>query len=86
MNQPVIASLQRTYADVIGDDVPLVTFEGTTDARFFNLYGGIPATCFGPVGGSIHGIDEWVSIDSMMDVTKVLAVFIARWCGLNPTE
>jgi acetylornithine deacetylase len=38
------------------------------------------------VGGSIHGIDEWVSIDSMMDVTKVLAVFIARWCGLNPTE
>ncbi|KJH76726.1 ArgE/DapE family deacylase [Pseudomonas sp. ES3-33] len=86
MNQPVITSLQKTYADVIGEAVPLVTFEGATDARFFNLYGGIPATCYGPVGGSIHGIDEWVSIDSMMDVTKVLAVFIARWCGLNPAQ
>lgn len=83
MNQPVITSLQSTYADVVGEALPLVTFEGATDARFFNLYGGIPATCFGPAGGSIHGIDEWVSIDSMMDVTKVLAVFMARWCGLN---
>jgi hypothetical protein len=26
-----------------------------------------------------------VSIDSMMQTTAVLAVFIARWCGLNPT-
>lgn len=86
MNEPVITSLQRTYAAVIGEALPLVTFEGATDARFFNLYGGIPATCFGPEGGSIHGIDEWVSINSMMDVTKVLAVFIARWCGLNQTE
>ena len=83
MNQPVITSLQQTYADVTGEALPLVTFEGATDARFFNLYGGIPATCYGPVGGSIHGIDEWVSINSMMDVTKVLAVFMARWCGLN---
>ena len=86
MNQPVITSLQSTYADVIGETLPLVTFEGATDARFFNLYGGIPATCFGPAGGSIHGIDEWVSIDSMMNVTKVLAVFMARWCGLNPVK
>lgn len=83
MNESVMTSLQRTYAAVIGEAMPLVTFEGATDARFFNLYGGIPATCFGPEGGSIHGIDEWVSISSMMDVTKVLAVFIARWCGLN---
>ncbi|MDZ3992410.1 ArgE/DapE family deacylase [Pseudomonas sp. Teo4] len=86
LNQPVIRSLQSTYADVIGEAIPHVTFEGATDARFFNLYGGIPATCYGPVGGSIHGIDEWVSIDSMLDVAKVLAVFMARWCGLQATE
>lgn len=85
MNDPVITSLQATYADVTGDAMPLMTFEGATDARFFNLYGGIPATCYGPVGGSIHGIDEWVSIDSMMEVAKVLAVFMARWCGLQPS-
>ena len=31
-----------------------------------------------------RGIDEWVSIDSMQQVSAVLAVFMARWCGLNP--
>ena len=55
----------------------------TTDARFFQLYGGIPATCYGPQAGNTHGIDEWVSIASMMEVTQVLALFMARWCGLN---
>ena len=54
--------------------------------KFFHLYGNIPATCYGPKSGDIHGIDEWVSIDSMQEVCAVLAVFIARWCGLNQIE
>jgi len=58
----------------------------TTDARFYQLYHNIPATCYGPEAKNIHGIDESVSIKSMMDVTKVLAVFMAEWCGLEPTE
>ena len=31
----------------------------------------------------IHGIDKWVSISSLQQVTSVLALFIACWCGLN---
>ncbi|MFN9391338.1 MAG: ArgE/DapE family deacylase, partial [Betaproteobacteria bacterium] len=53
----------------------------TTDARVFNLYGDTPATCYGPEATRIHGIDESVSIDSMTDVTCVLALFLAGWCG-----
>ena len=56
----------------------------TTDARFFNLYGKIPATCYGPKADSIHGIDESVDLDSMRTVTRVLAAFMAEWCGLEP--
>ncbi|WP_437880082.1 M20 family metallopeptidase [Pseudomonas sp. LRF_L74] len=84
MNTPMVTSLKDVHRDVLGTEVAEYTFEGTTDARFFNLYGGIPATCYGATGDNIHGIDEWVSIDSIMDATKVLAVFIARWCQLNP--
>jgi acetylornithine deacetylase len=51
--------------------------------RFFHLYGQIPSTCYGPNGSDIHGIDEWVSLSSMQRVTAVLALYIARWCGLN---
>ena len=50
--------------------------------RFFNLYGDTPATCYGPEATAIHTIDESVSLKSLRDVTAVLAVFIAAWCGL----
>lgn len=81
--EPVVTELSRCHRDVTGQDLPLVVGTGTTDARSFNLYGPIPATCYGPDGASIHGIDEWVSIDSTQRVTEVLARFMARWCGLN---
>lgn len=82
-SEPVLTELARCHRDVTGRDIELTVSTGTTDARTFNLYGPIPATCYGPIGESIHGIDEWVSIDSTMACTEVLARFIARWCGVN---
>ena len=82
-NEPVLEALAGTYRDVVGKELAAEAFTGTTDIKFFNIYGSIPATCHGPTGSSIHGIDEWVSIESMMQTTAVLAVFMARWCGLN---
>jgi acetylornithine deacetylase len=55
----------------------------TTDARFFQLYHGMPSTCYGPESTSIHGIDESVSLESMNNVARVLALFLARWCKLE---
>jgi acetylornithine deacetylase len=83
MNQPMIDTLKACHHAVAGGLMPLVASTATTDARFFQLYGGIPATCYGPQAGNTHGIDEWVSVASMMEVTQVLALFMARWCGLN---
>ena len=80
--QPVVTELAAVHRDVTGHEIALEVGTGTTDARTFNLYGPIPATCYGPTGADIHGIDEWVSIDSTMRTTEVLARFMARWCGL----
>ena len=82
-NEAVLQTLAGAYRDVVGEKLETEVFTGTTDIKFFNVYGSIPATCYGPTGASIHGIDEWVSIESMMQTSAVLAVFIARWCGLN---
>ncbi len=30
------------------------------------------------------GFDERVNLDSILAVTKTLALFIAEWCGLEP--
>ncbi len=83
MNQPMIDTLKTCHHEVAGGQMELIASTATTDARFFQLYGGIPATCYGPQSGNTHGIDEWVSIDSMMEVSAVIALFIARWCRLN---
>ncbi len=83
MAQPVITELIRAHEDIVGAPIRKQAFTGTTDVKFFHLYGNIPATCYGPTGADIHGIDEWVSIDSMQRVSAVLALFMARWCGLN---
>ena len=80
---PVLAELGRCHREVTGQEIELTVSTGTTDARTFNLYGPIPATCYGPEGESIHGIDEWVSINSTLRVTEVLTRFMSRWCGLN---
>ncbi|MBN8508582.1 MAG: ArgE/DapE family deacylase [Burkholderiales bacterium] len=84
LNQPMIRLLKQCHHDVAGGQAPLLASTATTDARFFQLYGGIPATCYGPQAGNTHGIDEWVSIDSLIEVAQVYALFIARWCRLNP--
>lgn len=82
--QPVIGQLMQAHHDIAGALPPMFASTATTDVRFFHLYGKIPSTCYGPEGADIHGIDEWVSISSVQRVTAVLALFMARWCGLNP--
>ena len=54
-----------------------------TDARFFGLYQGIPALVYGPIARDIHGFDERVDLASLQRVTETIALFIAKWCGLE---
>jgi acetylornithine deacetylase len=80
-DEPVAASLIKSHSQVTGEEPGFFSFTGTTDARFFNLYYGIPATCYGPLGANLHAPDEWVDLDSVREVTKVLALSAIDWCG-----
>lgn len=80
---PLMSLLADSHEALAGSRPQWFASAATTDARIFNLYGETPATCYGPEAASIHGIDESVSIDSMQRVSAVLALFIARWCGLE---
>jgi len=48
----------------------------TTDARFYLNDFGIPALCFGPKGYDLHGIDESVDLQSIVDAARTLARFL----------
>ena len=79
---PSIEALFASHERVCGVPAQWVYMSGTTDVRFFNLYGNTPATCYGPQATHIHGIDESVCLASVERVCAVLALFIARWCGV----
>ncbi len=79
--EPMVLALQGCHREVTGEEPGFLSFTGTTDARFFNLYHGIPATCYGPVGANLHAPDEWVDLESVREVTKVLALSAMEWCG-----
>jgi len=78
--QAVLAGAHQT---VFGGALQRMVLTGTTDARFFGLYAGIPGMVYGPRAEDIHGFDERVDIESIRQVTQAIALFIADWCGLE---
>lgn len=79
----LLRELATAHREVLGYDASTLASTATTDVRFFSLYGDTVATCYGPRATAIHGIDESVELASVHDVTRVLARFIASWCGVR---
>ncbi|MHA2303823.1 MAG: ArgE/DapE family deacylase [Candidatus Hodarchaeales archaeon] len=50
------------------------------DTRYF-VHHGSPAVVYGPMAERIHSFDERVSIDSTVNVAKVIAATVLEWCG-----
>ena len=63
------------------DDTKITCAPFPCDLFAFQQYGNTPGVVFGPVGGHLHGPDEWVDIESMVKVTKSLKDFLLEWCG-----
>lgn len=82
---PALAVMQDAYQSVFDTSAALEQDRMTalTDSRFYGLYYGIPSFCIGAKAENIHGFDERVDLESVRNLTKVLAGFVARWCGLN---
>jgi acetylornithine deacetylase len=81
--QPIAQAVSRHHAELTGAAPRHYAAAGLTDARFYTLYGGTQATCYGPDADSIHGIDESVSLASMHEVARVIALTVAGWCGVE---
>ncbi len=79
----VEAALATAHEAVCG--TPLRHHKGTalTDSRFYGLYQQTPTLVYGATTKNSHGFDEAVDLESLRRVTKVVACFIAEWCGLE---
>jgi acetylornithine deacetylase len=75
----VAAHRTATDGDVLGSELAPAYLDG----RVFVLYGDCPCLVYGPTSENIHGFDERVSLSSIRQTTRSLALFTARWCGLT---
>ena len=77
---PPMQVLAGCHQAVVGQSLAFKPSTATTDERFFNNYWNTPATAYGPAAEGIHAPDERVSISSIANVARVLALFVLRWC------
>lgn len=72
---PFVRLLGDCHEEVRGGRPRPEPSRATTDLRFFEGQ----AVCYGPTGDGLHGVDEWVDLESIADVATVLALLIRRW-------
>ncbi len=65
---------------VLGKPPRLIKASGGSDGRYF-AHAGIPVILSRPLVGNLHGRDEWIDVDSMMDYYEICQKYILRKCG-----
>lgn len=81
VDSPMVSQFISSYRKVTGIE-PVVLGGGGSDLRLPILYADSPSAHFGPSGGAIHSTDEYVEIDSVMQVAQIIGRFILDWCEI----
>jgi len=82
VDSPIIKSLNRCAQDVIGHPLDVRPIPAPSDLYTVQLDFDTPAVHFGVRGGGAHAADEFMIIEDLVTVTKVLALFTLDWCGV----
>ncbi len=72
---PLADTLAAAHLSVVGAAAEPDVFTATTDAR--QVAG--PCFCYGPHAGNLHGADEWVDVESLVQTATVVALAAAAW-------
>jgi len=78
---PFVQVFKSAADGITGSDTSFAGVTWGLDTRLAQCFN-MPALSFGPNGANIHGVNEYVDLDSVIDCTKILASFIIAWCGI----
>lgn len=78
---PFVTALRAASSTAIGID-PKVVGGGGSDLRLPVVYANCPTVLWGPGGGMIHSVDEYVEIDQLVAMLKAVLVAAVEWCGV----
>jgi acetylornithine deacetylase len=81
---PICKTLVRAVEEITGEPAKIKGHEGAADTRFLINYGNTPTVIYGPgTISQMHAQDEWVSVEDLIQSVKIMALTIAKWCGLK---
>ncbi len=78
-DHPLIEAVRGAH-QALGIETVLTGKRAVTDAAFYAGAGMTPLV-IGPKGQGLHGDNEYVELDSLLETAKVFAGVILRWCG-----
>lgn len=76
---PLVRLLEQCHQTIVGTPLDRAAFPGTADARYFDADEQV--VYYGPSGGNQHAPDEYVDLDSIVPMARVLAQLILEWSG-----
>lgn len=77
-HHPFVKTFINTSENILNRQVNIIGRASGNDARFTQYYNKA-GLCFGPIGENMHGPDENVDLDSVLEVANVYANFIIDW-------
>jgi acetylornithine deacetylase len=80
---PLVRDLAAAHRDAHGVEPRLFSLGSTTDARTYVNDFGIPAACYGTRSHNIHGVDESVDLDSIVEGAQTLGRFLLARFGAD---
>lgn len=84
VDSEVVTTLASALMDVRGEAAPFEAVPFGADAGLFAHVADMPAVLFG--AGDIrraHAPDEFIDIDELVEMSRVLALAVARFCGVR---
>lgn len=77
----LVRDLAQAHAEAHGAPPAAFMLGSTSDARVYLEDFGIPAVCYGAKGANLHGVDEYVELQSIVDAARTLARFLLKRFG-----
>jgi acetylornithine deacetylase/succinyl-diaminopimelate desuccinylase-like protein len=81
-NHPLVLSCVNAVKNTL-NIIPTSNGCGPANEGYMLIDSGIPTICgFGPIGGNVHGVDEWISIPSMAQTVDIYLDIVSNYCQL----
>lgn len=82
IGHPVVREFGNAYQRVMKKKAEICAATYGCDARLLTNNARTPTLIFGPGDlAQAHTVDEYIEIGRVINATKVLALFLLRWCG-----